>query len=506
LEKQAMPRKSPNLLFIQADQLKPQILKGYGGIADTPHLDRLGGEGVLFENAYCNFPLCAPSRFSMLAGMLPSRIGAYDNGAEFLAQIPTMAHYLRLAGYHTCLSGKQHFVGPDQLHGFQERLVPEIYPTDFSWAPSWGEVRMDSNNDSSGVTNAGGCVRSVQMDHDEAVLYRAKAKLHDFARGDGKPFFLVASFTHPHEPYFCLQEYWDRYRHEDIPLPKHGLQPEAERDLHTVRMLEQHGLANGDILEAHVRTARHGYLGSVSYFDDMVGQLRDTLTRTGLADNTVIVVTADHGDMLGERGLWFKKHFFDHCARVPLIVHAPEHFSAGRCSENVSLLDLLPTLCEFAGLDVEPHLPQPLDGESLMPFCEQSKIRRNGPVFGEITSEGVPSPMFMVKDGDHKLMLGGGAPSLLFDLKHDPEEQHNLAESVENAKVRVRLETHAAECWDAPALEAEIRLSQRRRHLVHASHQNSTAPAWEHQPDDPTTPWIHRGGELYNDWAWRGIA
>ena len=215
-----MARKLPNLLLIQADQMKPQVLPGHGGPADAPHLERLGEEGVLFENAYCNFPLCAPSRFSMLAGMLASRIGAYDNGAEYFAQIPTIAHYLRLAGYHTCLSGKQHFVGPDMLHGFHERLVPELYPTNFSWAPSWSEARMESNNDSTGITRAGVCARSVQMDHDEAVLYRANAKLHDHARGGGQPFFLAVSFTHPHEPYYCLRRFWDRYRHEGVPMPE----------------------------------------------------------------------------------------------------------------------------------------------------------------------------------------------------------------------------------------------------------------------------------------------
>ena len=232
-----MTQKQPNLLFIQADQLKPQVLPMYGGSAITPHLSRLADNGVTFDNAYCNFPLCAPSRFSMVSGMLASKIGAYDNGAEFPAHIPTMAHYLRIAGYRASLSGKQHFVGPDMLHGFEERLVPELYPTDFSWTPSWEELRMDSNNNASGVIRSGVCKRSVQIDHDEAVFYRAKAKLHDFARMDDAPFFLVASFTHPHEPYYALQQYWDRYRHDDISLPDTPLQPEEARGVHTTRML-----------------------------------------------------------------------------------------------------------------------------------------------------------------------------------------------------------------------------------------------------------------------------
>ena len=496
---------APNILFIQADQLKPQVLASYGGAADTPHLDRLSGEGVVFENAYCNFPLCAPSRFSMLAGMLPSNIGAYDNGAEYLAQIPTIAHYLRLAGYHTCLSGKQHFVGPDMLHGFHERLVPELYPTSFAWAPDWGEVRMESNNDSSGVTRAGVCVRSVQMDHDEAVLYRACGKLHDYARGGASPFFLVASFTHPHEPYYCRQPYWDRYRHDDIPMPATALMPETERLPHTERLLRHHGLDAGDISPAHVRTARHAYLGNVAYFDDMVGHLLATLDQTGLAQRTVVVVTADHGDMLGEHGLWFKKHFFDHCLRVPLIMHAPWRFAAGRCAENVSLVDLLPTLCDLAGVDARERSPEPLDGQSLMTLCEAPESARGTPVFAEITSEGVPAPMFMIKEGRYKLMTGGGVAPALFDLSDDPHECRNLAETVTHREERARLEAQADGRWDAERLTAGIRLSQRRRRLVHAAHRHGPEPVWDHRPGDPTTPWLLRGEGLYNDWAWQGI-
>ena len=343
----------PNILFIQADQLKPQVLSAYGGVAVTPHLDRLCGEGVVFENAYCNFPLCAPSRFSMLAGMLPSRVRAFDNGAEFAAATPTMAHYLRLAGYRATLSGKQHFVGPDMLHGFHERLVPELYPTDFDWAPSWDEARMDSNNDARSITRSGICVRSVQMDHDETVLFRAISRLHDIAREpDRRPFFLLASFTHPHDPYYAPRRHWERYRHEDVPMPATPLLPEPERDLHSQRMLVHHGLLDGSITEDDVRTARHAYLANCSYLDEMVGALLDTMEATGLSRDTVVVVTSDHGDMLGERGMWFKKHFFDHASRVPLIMHAPWRFAAGRRSGNVSLVDLLPTLCEVARVDV----------------------------------------------------------------------------------------------------------------------------------------------------------
>ncbi len=164
----------------------------------------------------------------------------------------------------------------------------------------------------------------MQMDHDEAVLSRAAAWLRDHSRRDERqPFFLAVSFTHPHEPYLARPEHWERYRHEDIPMPATPLLPESGRDLHSRRLLAIYGLLKGDVADAHVRTSRHAYLANCSWVDDMTGTLIDTLETAGFTNDTVILFTSDHGDMLGERGLWFKRHFFDHAARVPLILHAP---------------------------------------------------------------------------------------------------------------------------------------------------------------------------------------
>ncbi|MCY4591820.1 MAG: choline-sulfatase [Alphaproteobacteria bacterium] len=501
-----MARDLPNILLIQADQLKPQLLPGYGGSAVMPNIGRLCEEGVMFANAYCNFPLCAPSRFSMLAGMLPSRVRAFDNGAEFAAATPTMAHYLRLAGYRTALAGKQHFVGPDMLHGFHERLVPELYPTDFHWTPSWEEVRMESNNNSSGVIRSGISSRSMQMDHDDAVLSRSVEWLKQVARSsERQPFFLSVSFTHPHEPYFARREHWDRYRHEDIPMPATPLLPEQERDLHSRRMLAHHGLLEGDIDDSHVRIARHAYYANCSWLDDMVGTLMEVLEVEDLGHDTAIVLTSDHGDMLGERGLWFKKHFFDHAARVPLILHAPGRFAAARRPEPVSLVDLLPTFCDLADIDLADRAPRPPDGLSLLPLCENASAARDRAVLAEITSEGVPSPMFMVRSGCLKLMTGGHAPDLLFDLEADPEERINLAADPESAAALAALRRVADLTWDPGALEAEIRASQRERRLVQAAHGHGPVPVWDALESDPVRASCLRAPDDYNDWAWRGI-
>src|SRR6201996_8132286 len=175
----------PNILVLMADQLTSSALKAYGGrVARTPNIDVLAKEGVVFDSFYCNSPLCAPSRFSFMAGQLPSKIGAYDNAAEFPAQVPTFAHYLRSAGYRTILSGKMHFCGPDQLHGFEERLTTDIYPADFGWTPDGEhpEVRPSWYHNMSSVIDAGPCVRTNQLDFDDETTYTARQKLYDIAR------------------------------------------------------------------------------------------------------------------------------------------------------------------------------------------------------------------------------------------------------------------------------------------------------------------------------------
>ena len=158
-----MATKAPNILFIHTDQLSAEMLGAYGNkIASTPHIDALAERGVVFDSAYCNFPLCAPSRFSMLAGQLNSKIAAYDNAAEFPSSIPTFAHYLRWMGYQTCLIGKMHFIGADQLHGFEERRTTDIYPSDFAWTGDWTDLQAKHANNATSFTEAGVCLRNVQ--------------------------------------------------------------------------------------------------------------------------------------------------------------------------------------------------------------------------------------------------------------------------------------------------------------------------------------------------------
>ncbi len=472
----------PNFLILMADQLTARALPAYGNkIAKTPHMDALAAAGVVFESFYCNSPLCAPSRFSFLAGRQVSAIGAYDNAAELPAQVPTFAHYLRRAGYQTVLSGKMHFCGADQLHGFEERLTTDIYPADFGWTPDWSrfEHRPTWYHSMDSVTQAGPCTRTNQIDFDDEVVFSARQKLFDMARAkDRRPFCMVASMTHPHDPYVIPQGFWDRYAGVEIDMPRVRMAA-GELDPHSRRLRHVCGLDLQPVNEAQVRAARRAYYGAVSYVDDQVGVLLASLADAGFADDTIVLLLADHGDMLGERGLWYKMSFFEPACRIPLIVHAPGRFAARRVAESASLVDILPTLCELAGGD-PTSFPTPLDGNSLAPQLAGGAGRDE--VIGEYLAEGAIAPLVMIKRGRYKFVHSPADPDQLYDLTDDPDERRNLASDFEHtSRVREFLD-EVARRWNMPSLHAAVLASQQRRHLVYEALRRGRYTPWDFQP------------------------
>lgn len=474
--------KRPNILFIMADQMAAPILPLHDAASPVqmPNLMKLAEQAVVFDSAYCNSPLCAPSRFTLVSGRLPSKIGAYDNAADFPADVPTYAHYLRRLGYRTALSGKMHFCGPDQLHGYEERLTSDIYPADYGWAVNWDEpdVRASWYHNMSSVLQAGPCVRSNQLDFDEEVVFKARQYLYDHVRmTPDQPFCLTVSMTHPHDPYTIGREYWDRYEGVDIPMPRQHIE-QSEQDPHSQRILKIIDLWDKPLPEDKIRDARRAYFGACSYIDDNIGKLLKTLEECGLAEDTLIVFSGDHGDMLGERGLWYKMHWFEMSARVPLLVHAPQRFTAHRVSQSVSTLDLLPTLVELAGGQVEQGLE--LEGHSLLPHLQGKG--GHDEVLGEYMAEGTLSPLMMIRRGPWKFVYSEQDPLLLFDLDSDPLERQNLAESSEHRGILAGFIAEARERWDIPAIHAATLASQRRRRLVAEALSQGKLTSWDHQP------------------------
>ena len=426
----------PHIVLVLADQVAAAALPAYGNrVAKAPNLDRLAGEGLVYERAYCASPLCVPSRTSLMTGLLPSQTGAFDNAGELPASIPTFAHHLRLEGYRTVLVGKMHFIGPDQLHGFEERPMTDVYPAGFDWIPDWNladDERLSWYHDLSSVLRAGPVTATLQTDYDAEVVRRSLEAIETADR----PLLLVVSFTHPHDPYEVPHEYWDRYDGVEIDPPA---SPEPGGDPSTRRLRAMVDAGRIPVSPEQVLHARRGYYGAISLVDDYVGMILDALD-----DAAVVVFTSDHGDMLGERGLWYKMAPFEQSIRVPLIVRAGK---AGRVGAPVSLLDLGASLVGRGS-----ELPE-----------------REVPI--EYLAEGVRSPQVLLIRGDRKLVRTFGEPDLVYD------ESDRLADDD-------TLGAAADARWDLESLDAEVRESQRRRHLVAKALAVGRIAKWDHPEGD----------------------
>lgn len=477
----------PNILIVMADQLAPHFTGVYGHkVAKTPHLDALAERGMRFDAAYCNSPLCAPSRFAFMSGQLISRIAAYDNASEFRATVPTFAHYLKGLGYRTCLSGKMHFVGPDQKHGFEDRVTTDIYPSDFAWTPDWEapDERIDKwYHNMQTVKESGEAIATYQTDYDDEVGFAARRWLLNVARdkatGNGDaPFAMVASFIHPHDPYVARPEWWNLYSDDEIDMPEF-VPPLDELDPFSRRVMDGIEASYVPLTDEEVRRARRAYLANVSYFDSKIGELVKTLDETGELDNTIVIVTADHGDMLGERGLWYKMNFFEHSARVPLVMAGPG--VAHRNAPNAcSLVDILPTLVDFGGGD-ESMLGEPVDGRSLAPLARGEEDDRDCAI-GEYCAEMTPYPVFMIRRGALKYVHCDPDPPQLYDLAEDPLEKVNVAADPGYTNVAGDFAAEVMERWDSEKLRRDIILTQKSRRALHATMEAGAGEHWDYNP------------------------
>lgn len=471
----------PNILIIMVDQLNGTLFPD--GPADwlhAPNLKALAERSTRFVNTYTASPLCAPARASFMSGQLPSRTGVFDNAAEFASSIPTYAHHLRRAGYQTCLSGKMHFVGADQMHGFEERLTTDVYPADFGWTPDYrkpGERIEWWYHNMGSVMGAGVAEISNQMEFDDEVAYHAKRKIYDLSRGaDARPWCLTVSFTHPHDPYVARKKYWDLYDDCDHLMPEISSIPYVDQDAHSQRILDANDRDNFNITDDHIVRARRAYFANISYIDDKVGELIQTLKDT--RQEAKVIFVSDHGDMLGERGLWFKMSFYDGSARVPLMISAPE-MEPGLITTPVSSLDILPTLCDLAGVNMDEVMPW-TDGQSIVPLGQGGE--RSAPVAMEYAAEGSYAPLVSLRYGKWKYNRCTLDPDQLFDMNADPHELANLANHPDHQGTVTQLRAKSDARWDLDAFDAAVRQSQAGRWVVYEALRNGSYYPWDYQP------------------------
>jgi len=459
-----MPDWRPNILLVMADQLVPFLTGAYGHrVVRTPALDRLAAEGVRFDAAYTPYPLCSPARAALVTGRYASRLGCYDNACILPADEPTVAHYLTNAGYDTVLTGKMHFVGPDQLHGFGRRLTTDVFPATMDWVPTMDEE---------GRFVRGGHARSYVppevgvrpwtkfLAYDEETHFRALEYLRERSRlRPDDPFFLVVSYHHPHDPFHPTQELWDLYEGAEIDLP---VQREWERSAMDRWANEAHETDAADLADPEaLRALRRAYYALVTYVDRKVGELLEAIP-----EDTVVLFTSDHGDMLAERRMVQKRCFYEWSVRVPLLLRLPGGSGAGeRVPHPVSLLDVAPTLLDLAG--VKDRLE--LDGRSLL---DPDPDR---PVLAEYHVEKVRAPCFMVRHGPRKLIYVHGHGEQLFDLEADPNEWESLDEDAGELRALILAE------FDPEAIAADGAASVRRRELIReAMARNGTR--WDYSP------------------------
>jgi choline-sulfatase len=498
---------TPNIVVIQADQMAAQSLGAYGDQAAlTPNIDALAETGAVFDRAYCNTPLCAPSRASMMTGRMPSEVDCLDNGDDFAASVPTFAHRLRGLGYHTALIGRMHFIGPDQHHGFEQRLSTDVYPADLDMVPDWNrplDEKLQWYHEADPVFTAGAATANVQQDFDDEVIFKTLRHLNDRKRanqaaGTDQPFLMVTSFIHPHDPYEPPKANWDRFAEEAIPDPAHPEVPDAAVDPHSHRLRTMCGFDQRDPGIEDVRRARRAYYAAVNYIDDHIGAIRRRLEELDLAKNTVIIVTSDHGDMLGEKGLWFKMSPYERSSRVPLIIDGPaDVVTPGRYANPVSLIDLAPTLLEIAGcgeclgggVGLDPHL----GGGRRAGRNLAARIRPAGGRWG--TGADGPGRRHRILRRRHLPAAGDvgprrlqadsvpGRPELLFDLSADPDELSNRAGDPAYAETLAAMRSELESRYDLEHLEDHVLDSQRRRQLVADALKLGTVRHWDFDPE-----------------------
>ena len=463
----------PNVLLVMTDQLVPFLTGAYGHpVVQTPNLDRLAAAGIRFDAAYTPYPLCAPARAAFMTGRYASTLGCYDNAAPLPSDQPTIAHYLGVAGYETVLSGKMHFIGPDQLHGFRHRLTTDVFPAGMDWVPIEDpEGKFVRGGHAHGYVppNVGPTTWTKFLSYDEEVQFRALEYLRERARLQREePFFLVVSFHHPHDPFLLTPELWDIYDGAEIEVPRY---PETIDYSAMDRWAnDAHATDEVDFTPENLRALRRAYYGLVTYVDRKLGELLSVLEQTGQRDETIVIFTSDHGDMLGERRMVQKRVFYEWSVRAPLVVALPNGRGAGSTrADPVSLLDLVPTLLDVAG--VEQRLP--LDGVSLL------DVQAERVIVSEYHVEKVRAPCFMVRTRRYKYVYVHEHDDQLFDLDADPGEWRNLVRELPDVAAELRDVILAQ--FDPDAIAADGEASVRRRDLIRrANERNGTR--WDYQP------------------------
>lgn len=417
-----------NVLFLMTDEHNPNVLGCAGDpLVKTPALDSLAASGVRMTASYCQNPVCVPSRSSLVSSRMPSNLSVFGNGAMCQYKgITTLADVFVQAGYQVAWMGKTH----------------------------WGEPRFPKENDEgaskrNAIGKTGKEESANRLPQEAAVSswpveqnpehITTESALRFLEKNRDKPFFLGVSFSKPHFPYTIQQNYYDMYAGK-VSLP-HASQKLID-ELPTLSKNEREKYGLGDATEEEVLRAKAMYYGMVTYVDDEFGRLLKKLDELGLRENTVIVYTADHGEMLGDRGLWYKNSFYEGSARIPNLWSFPKALPRGTVINAPTMnMDIFPTLCELA------HLPIPAgqEGKSLVSLMQGKESGADRQALVESYREGFAGRM--IRTARWKYFCYTNGEEYLYDMQADPGEENNLITKPELRKTADELKQNALAGW-----------------------------------------------------------
>ncbi len=424
----------PNVLFIITDEHNASVTGCYDNkIVRTPHLDGLAARGVTFESCYCNSPLCVPSRMSFTAGKYVSRTGAWSNSCWLpSADCPSIARVMDQAGYEPLLCGKMHY-DATRRYGFREiggnmnrsrktgrggrRKADDLTPK-----PGISARFKQFHPGESGI-----------LRHDRAVTAGTIEFLKQRKRGD-KPFLLAAGYLAPHFPLIVPEKYWQPYKGK-VAMPKipAGHLESQVRNYKHLRI----GFNVEDAPAEIVRKGRELYYGLTQWVDEEIGKVLKALGGSEVADNTVVIYTTDHGENIGEHGLWWKNCMYEHAARIPLIVSWPKRWQGGRRrTKACSMVDTVQTIAELGG----GRCPGDWNGDSMLAWLEDEEAKWKDLAVSEYYAHNIASGFAMLRRGRHKYVYHAPADAEhpaeqeLYDLAADPGELTNLAAAPRHAQ------------------------------------------------------------------------
>jgi arylsulfatase A-like enzyme len=422
--------KKYNVLFMMSDEHTFNALGCYGNpLIQTPAFDSIAKSGVMLE-ACCQDPICVPARAAILTGRMPSNLNVFGNTVDDVMPdtTQTMADTFVKAGYTATWIGKTHWAGRSGFDDSKNKEIMKLSGNDKDTQHEIGRLPQDAR-----------VIDLPVSENHEYILANYAIEFFRNHKKTDKPFFYGVSFPRPHFPYMIQEKYYDLYKGK-VPLPK--ITPEILSFLPKASQLERSKYGLNKMTDAQTLKAKAIYYGMVTFVDEQAGRILAGLREAGLADNTIVVYTADHGEMCGEHGLWYKNSFYEDSVHVPLIISCPNALPSDvHRYMPVMTMDLFPTLSELCGLTP----PSGLEGTSLVSLMRGTEQEKKRYALSECYREQTPSRM--VRSDRWKYCYFHNDCEQLFDMRMDPSETHNLVKDPKYADVVADLKKRALDGW-----------------------------------------------------------